>query len=106
MEMSGAISSPGFLSHLRYKQQAVGGQCADEDGSSHRAVHQVGPGLQEDRHRNSHSRGQGDQADRCYDGGRLVDRRMADVGGQPSQIGAIKQETTLERDVERSLSKI
>lgn len=52
-----------FSFYLRNKQHAVGGQCADENGSSHSAVDQVGPGLQEDGHRNSHSRGDGDQSD-------------------------------------------
>lgn len=54
-----------FSSYLRHKQHAVGSQCADENGSSHSAVDQVGPGLQEDGHRNGHSRGDGDQSDDC-----------------------------------------
>lgn len=52
-----------FPFYLRHKQHAVGGQCADENCSSHSAVDQVGPGLQEDGHRNGHSRGEGDQSD-------------------------------------------
>lgn len=73
-----------FFSYLRHKQHAVGSQCADENGSSHSAINQVGPGLQEDGHRDGHSRKEGDQSDGCHDGGRLVNRRVADVAGQPS----------------------
>jgi len=54
-----------FFSHLRHEQHAVGGQRADEDGSSHDAVDQVGPGLQEDGHRDGDSRGEGDEGDSC-----------------------------------------
>lgn len=54
-----------FSSHLRHKQHAVGGQRADKNGSSHSAVDQVWPGLQEDGHRNSHGRGDGDQCNDC-----------------------------------------
>lgn len=72
-----------FFSYLRHKQHAVGSQCAGENGSSHGAVDQVGPGLQEYGHRDGHGRGKGDQSDGCYDGGRLVDWRVADCAGQP-----------------------
>lgn len=71
----------GFYSYLRHKQHAVGSQCADENGSSHSAVDQVGPGLQKDGHRNGHSGGEGDQSDDCYNGGRLVNWRVADIAG-------------------------
>lgn len=90
-----------FLSHLRHKQHAVGSQCADENGSSHSAVHQVGPGLQEDGHGDSHNRGERDQGDRCYDGGRLIDWWVAHVAGQPSQIGSIKEKTALKGNAGR-----
>lgn len=49
-----------YFSNLRHKQHAVNSQSADEDGSSHGAVDQVGPGLQEDGHRDGDSRGEGD----------------------------------------------
>lgn len=73
-----------YISYLRNKQHAVGSQCADENGSGHSAVNQVGPALQEGGHGNGHGRGEGDQSDDCYDGGRLVDWRVADIAGQPS----------------------
>lgn len=82
-------------SHLRHKQHAVGGYCADKNGPSHSAVDQVGPGLQENGNGYSHSRGDGNQCDNCQDGGRLVDWRVADVTGQSSQIGPVEKETTL-----------
>lgn len=86
-----------FASYLRHKQHAVCGQSADENGSSYYGVDQVGPGLQVGGHRDGYGRGEGDQGDGCYDGGRLIDRRMADVAGQSSQISAVKKETTLKR---------
>lgn len=84
MYVSYMCSLSCVISHLRHKQHAVGSQCADENGSSHSAVDQVGPGLQEDGHGYGHGRGEGDQRDGCNDGGRLVDWRVADVAGQPS----------------------
>lgn len=71
-------------SYLRHKQHAVGGQCTDENGSSHSGINQVGPGLQEDGHGDGHGRKEGDQSDGRHDGGRLVNGRVADVAGQPS----------------------
>lgn len=84
-----------FFSDLRHKQHAVSSQCADQDGSSHRAVDQVGPGLQEDRHGQGYGRGHGDQGDGGYYGGGLVDWRAAHVAGESSQISAVEEKTTL-----------
>lgn len=81
--------------HLWYKQHAVSRQRADKDGSCNSAVDQVGPGLQEEGHRDGHSGGQSDQSYSCYDGGRLVDRRMAHVTCQTRQIRPIEEKTTL-----------
>lgn len=89
----------GGFSNLRHKQHAVSNQCADEDGSSHCAVDQVGPGLQKYRYRDSYSRGDGNQSDSSYYGGRLVDWRVADVAGQSSQISAVEKKTTLKKDI-------
>lgn len=94
-----------FVSNLRHKQHAVGGQCADEDGSSHGAVDQVGPGLQEDGHGDGHSGEEGHQSDECDDGGRLVDWRMADIAGQSCQVGAVKEKTTLDEEVWKNVKK-
>lgn len=82
-------------SHLRHKQHAVGGYCADENGTSHCAVDQVGPGLQENGNGYSHGRGDGNHCDNGQDGGRLVDWGVADVTGQSSQIGPIQKKTAL-----------
>lgn len=89
----------GVSSDLRHKQHAVSNQCADEDGSSHGAVDQVRPGLQEYRHGDGYSRGDSNQSDSGYYGGRLVDRRVTDVARQSSQICAVEKKTTLQKDV-------
>lgn len=91
--------------NLRHKQHTVGGQCADKDGSCHGAVEQVGPGRQEDGHWDDHSGGQGYQSNGCYDGGGLVDWRVADVAGQPSQVGAIEEKRALQRDTRETKHK-
>lgn len=70
-------------SNLRHKQHAVCSQRADEDGSSHGTVDQVGPSLQEDGHGDGDSGRAGDQSDACYDCRRLVDWGVADIAGQP-----------------------
>lgn len=72
------------VSDLRHKQHAVCSQRADEDGSSHSTVDQVGPSLQEDGHGGGNGRGAGDQSDACNDCRRLVDWGMADITCQSS----------------------
>lgn len=92
----------GLVSNLRHKQHTVSSKCANEDGSCHGAVDQIGPGVQEEEHGNGHGRGESDQSDSHYDGGRLVDWRMADVAGESSQVSAIEEKATLDKTVQKT----
>ena len=94
----------GVATNLRHKQHAVGGQRAEEDGSGHGAADQVGPGLQEDGHGDDHGAGEGDQGDGRQDGGRLVDRRVADVAGQSGQIRAVEEQAALQTEAGNQFS--